>query len=136
LRIDRFWNISVTSSGSEHAALQIFLVVSVLDALFQLSMSTYSSRHESINEAYKWVAIAAASQFTVREEKLPGMGRSHGRARDIALATWQKAKQIVFENIAATRSFCLALCLLLFGTLFPSTMPEGSSVLEDAAYAM
>jgi hypothetical protein len=134
-RIDRFWNISVTSSGSEHAAPQIFLAASVLDALFQLSMSTYSSRHESINEAYKWVAIAAASQFTVREEKLPGMGRSHGRARDIALATWQKAKQIVFENIAATRSFRLALCLLLFGTLFPPTMPEGSNVLEDAAYA-
>ncbi|GIC87529.1 uncharacterized protein Aud_003913 [Aspergillus udagawae] len=133
-RIDRFWNISVTSSGSEHAAPQIFLAASLLGALFQLSMPTYSSRHESINEAYKWVAIAAASQFTVREDNPPCMGRSHGRARDIALATWQKAKQIVFENIAATRSFRLALCLLLFGTLFPPMMPEGSSVLEDAAY--
>ncbi|KAF4182354.1 hypothetical protein CNMCM7927_000040 [Aspergillus lentulus] len=135
-RIDRFWNISVTSSGSEDAAPQIFLAASLLDALFQVSMPTYSSRHDSINEAYKWVAIAAASQFTVQEDDLPGTGGSHGRARDIAWATWQKAKQMVFENIAATRSFRLALCLLLLGTLLPPTTPEGSSsVLEDAAYA-
>ncbi|KAF7177459.1 hypothetical protein CNMCM7691_005712 [Aspergillus felis] len=133
--IDRFWNLSVTSSGSEHAAPQIFLAASLLDALFQLSMPAHSSRHESINEAYKWVAIAAASQFTVQQATLPGTGGSHGRARDIALATWQKAKQMVFENIAATRSFRLTLCLLLFGTLFPPTTPEGSNVLEDAAYA-
>jgi hypothetical protein len=135
-RIDRFWNISVTSSDSEDAAPQIFLAASLLDALFQVSMPTYSSRHDSINEAYKWVAIAAASQFTVQEDDLPGTGGSHGRARDIAWATWQRAKQMVFENIAATRSFRLALCLLLLGTLLPPTTPEGSSsVLEDAAYA-
>ncbi|KAF4221557.1 hypothetical protein CNMCM5878_008805 [Aspergillus fumigatiaffinis] len=134
--IDRLWNISVTSSDSEDAAPQIFLAASLLDALFQVSMPTYSSRHDSINEAYKWVAIAAASQFTVQEDDLPGTGGSHGRARDIAWATWQRAKQMVFENIAATRSFRLALCLLLLGTLLPPTTPEGSSsVLEDAAYA-
>jgi hypothetical protein len=135
-KIDRFWNISVTSSCSEDAAPQIFLAASLLDALFQVSMPTYSSRHDSINEAYKWVAIAAASQFTVQEDDLPGTGGSHGRARDIAWVTWQKAKQMVFENIAVTRSFRLALCLLLLGTLLPPTTPEGSSsVLEDAAYA-
>ncbi|GLI78730.1 hypothetical protein PoHVEF18_007051 [Penicillium ochrochloron] len=121
---------------------RLFLTASILDLLFQrpYSRSKYerlTSRDIALIETYKWVAIATGSQFVVNESGTVEEEKSHDQARDIAYATWCKAKHMVFENIAANKSFRLGLSLLLFGTILPPTGTDRSSDFEEeAAYAL
>ncbi|KAJ5818142.1 hypothetical protein N7474_003733 [Penicillium riverlandense] len=107
----------------------IFRTVSALDAIF--APTSLSSRDASITETYKWVAIATAAQLANCKEGEDGLSNdtaTRSRNRDIALATWRKAKEMVFKNIAATGSFRLALSLMFFGDLTP---PHGGSTAEE-----
>ncbi|KAB8228961.1 Zn(II)2Cys6 transcription factor domain-containing protein [Aspergillus alliaceus] len=107
----------------------IFRAVSVLDAL--LSPTPGASRDASITEAYKWVAIATAAQLAIHKEgeagNVDGVG-AQSQLRGVALVSWQKAKELVFRNIAATGSFRLALSLVFFGDIIP---PNSSTIEED-----
>jgi hypothetical protein len=114
-------------------ASRLFLTASILDLLFQRPYS----RDIALIETYKWVAIATGSQFVVNKSGADKKEKSHEQARDIAYATWCKAKHMVFENIAASKSFRLGLSLLLFGTILPPTGTDRSSDFrEEAAYAL
>lgn len=121
---------------------RLFLAASILDLLFQRPYSRseherLTSRDIALIETYKWVAIATGSQFVVNESGTVEEEKSHDQARDIAYATWCKAKHMVFENIAASKSFRLGLSLLLFGTILPPTGTDRSSDFEEeAAYAL
>ncbi|CAG8901763.1 unnamed protein product [Penicillium egyptiacum] len=123
------------------AASRLFLTASILDSLFQ-SPNSHSkcarsvSRDNALIETYKWVAIATGSQFSVNESDAENMWKSHKQTRDVAYATWCKAKHMVFENIA-NKSFRLGLSLLLFGIILPPTESDKSCEFEeDAAYAL
>ncbi|OKP14977.1 hypothetical protein PENSUB_3372 [Penicillium subrubescens] len=121
---------------------RLFLTASILDLLFQRPYShsehvRLTSRDIALIETYKWVAIATGSQFVVNESGTVQEEKSHDQARDIAYATWCKAKHMVFENIAASKSFRLGLSLLLFGTILPPAGTDRSSDFgEEAAYAL
>lgn len=131
------WETKSTSWSSTGFAPHVFLAACLLDALFQEGYpqacrpSPAASRDASINETYKWVAMAAASQFVLGKDD-----ERRKRARDLATATWHKAKQMVFNNIPATYSFRLALSMMLFGRILPPRPAnEDTSSAEDAAYA-
>jgi len=113
--------------------------VSLLDAFLQQSgftPSSASSRDTALHETCKWVAIATASQLAVQKRDGAGTGSECPQAWDIAFETWQKAKRLLFENIAATKSFRMALSLLLFGAILPPTGGNRGTVFEeDTAYA-
>lgn len=118
-------------------APHIFLAVGILDALFQAPTLSSSrpaptaSRSAAINETYKWVALAAATQFVLSNDE-----DTNGRARDLASTTWHKAKQLLFSNMAAVGSFRLALSLMLFGAILPPASPGGDNTnVEDARFA-
>lgn len=119
----------------------LFRAVSVLDAL--LGPPYASSRDAAITETYKWVAIASAAQFANGDyaESMDGSPENTGtsRDRDIALVSWRKAKAMVLGNMSATRSFRLALSLVIFGNITPpQTMSVDSPAeqdTEDASYA-
>lgn len=135
------WDTSSGSWSSTAAAPHLFFAVSVLDALFEKPLArsgreSFSSRDAAINETYMWIATASAAQFVIHSDEPGGMEKSQARARDFASAAWHKAKQKVFENIASTNSFRLALSLLLFGGILPPTRtPQSNEFKEDAKYA-
>ncbi|KAE8142289.1 hypothetical protein BDV38DRAFT_278455 [Aspergillus pseudotamarii] len=139
--ISNSWYMNLTSWDATFATPNLYLAVSLLDTLFQHPRSRQSPtssnmRDGAIDEAYKWVAIATASQFIVHESNGTGSAKSHARARDIALATWQQARDMLFKNIGATGSFRLALSLVLFGGILPPTGLEQSETwAEDVTYA-
>ena len=137
------WDTSSSSSSrsSTAAAPHLFFAVSVLDALFENPLAhsgrkQFSSRDAAIDETYMWIATASAAQFAIRSDEPGGIERPQAGARDFASATWHRAKQKVFENIASTNSFRLALSLLLFGAILPPTRtPQSNEFKEDAKYA-
>lgn len=138
------WQIHITSwtSPSASPTPHLFLAVSLLDMFLQQSgftPSSASSRDTALHETCKWVAIATASQLGVQRQGPADTGATCSQAWDIAFEAWQKAKQLLFENIAATKSFRMALSLLLFGAILPPTGggDRGSSSIfeEDMAYA-
>lgn len=141
LGIRNCWDTSSRSWASTAAAPHLFFTVSVLDALFEkpfgrFGRESFSSRDIAINETYMWIATATAAQFVIESEESSDMAKSRARARDFASATWHKAKQKVFENIASTNSFRLSLALLLFGgILSPAGTPQSNEFREDAKYA-
>ncbi|OQU98451.1 Fungal Zn2-Cys6 binuclear cluster domain-containing protein [Cladophialophora immunda] len=130
------WNTSTTSWSFPAAAPHLFLAVSILDSLFQQHGNPEHSagtaaRGALFSEVYKWVALATASQFWFERDDA-----KKSRARDLASATWHKAKTILFQNIAATDSFRLALSLILFGTICPPPPRDGGDDLHtDADFA-
>jgi hypothetical protein len=136
------WELRSPPQQPNSPTSRLFLTASMLDLLFQrpYSHTEYArlmSRDISLIETYKWVAIATGSQFVVNESGADKKGKSHEQARDIAYATWCKAKHMVFKNIAASKSFRLGLSLLLFGTILPPTGTDRSSDFgEEAAYAL
>ena len=142
LSIMNSWEMGPSPRLPTSATSHLFLTASILDLLFQRpdSRSEYVrliSRDIALTETYKWVAIATGSQFMVNENGAENKEKSHQQARDIAYATWRKAKHMVFENIAASKSFRLALSLILFGTILPPTGTDRSRDFEDdAAYAL
>lgn len=134
------WEMKTAPWASAADTPPIFGTVSILDSLFQQRGAqsfrpSMAARDESITETYKWVAMATAAQFKLGQGERVSM--SHSRARDIFSAIWRKAKQMVFENIAAISSFRLALSLLLFGIILPPVPDENSSAFEeDASFAL
>lgn len=141
------WNLNFMAFGSTAPAPHIFHTVSVLDAVFQRTgaqpyRSSMTSRDAAITETYKWAAIALAAQFVpanVGEKKHHDSRYSKylEYRHDVALAAWEKAKQKVFGNIAATTSFRVALSLLLFGLVPPpGSMNQCQELDEDAEYAL
>jgi len=137
-RITTCWDMNVTPWMPTPPTPQLFLAVSVLDALFQHpeDQQKRNLRDEAIAETYKWVAIATATQFTTHKYDCGETGETHSRAKDLAIVTWKRAREMLFQNIGATRSFRLALSLLLFGTILPPTgLEQSSAFAEDAAYA-
>ncbi|KAJ5218111.1 uncharacterized protein N7498_000210 [Penicillium cinerascens] len=142
LSIMNSWEMGSSPWLPTSATSRLFLTASILDLLFQRldSRSGYRrliSRDVALTETHKWVAIATGSQFAVNENGAENKEKSHQQAKDIAYATWSKAKHMVFENIAASKSFRLGLSLLLFGTILPPTGTDQSRDFEeDAAYAL
>lgn len=116
-------------------APHIFHTVSTLDAIFdrqeQVAYTATHSRDESINKAFNWAALAAAAQFSW------GSGKDQSHCRDFARATWQRAKQAIFDNAAATGSFRLALAFQLFGFVEPPSPSEQTpDPVETSTYAI
>lgn len=135
------WEMAAFSQLPASATSRAFLTASILDVLFQRSNSQshcvkLTSRDMLLTETYKWVAIAAGSQFAVHKSATESSGIAHERARDIAYATWCKAKHMVFTNIAANTSFRLGLSLVLFGTILLPAETDGSNGFQDASYAI
>jgi hypothetical protein len=137
--IQSCWEMNSTSWSSTAVAPHTFRSVSLLDSLFQGKVgqrfASSPLRDASINEAYKCVAIATAAQFTLQDSDAT---KATFHTRDLACATWRKAKEMVFKNIAATGSFRQSLSLVLFGYI---TCPErwsneGARFEEDATYAL
>lgn len=132
------WESTSSSWSATAVAPRIFLTVSLLDSLFQEKCMEHSrpsaSRDDSINEAYKWVAMATASQYVVDRGQSPTKLQS----RDLALATRRKAQKAVFNNIAASGSFRHALSLMLFGLVLCPKSDFGDRDLseEDTAFAI
>lgn len=133
-----------SSWASTVVAPHIFRTVSVLDSLFQRAAqanhASMPSRDASITQTYKWVAMATAAQFAVKEDERRGAGKTNSceplHGRDVASATWRIAKEMVFRNIAVVSSFRLALSLLLFGLIPPPNPSEKRGVFEeDTTYA-
>jgi hypothetical protein len=120
----------------------------VLDALFFSTKGIARpgpSRDDLITDAYKWVAVATAAQFVLTKmEHLDGKSRRDiGEAnmaglQDVAYAAWRKARDKLFRNISATKSFRLATSLLLFGLLVPpmNSLEDGRLCEEDSRYAL
>lgn len=132
------WEIDVSSWASGSPAPHLFLAVSLLDAALQRSnlIPDSNARDKAITETWKWVVMAVATQFTPKDPNEAGICPTDSEMRDIAFAAWKKARQMIFENIAATNSFRVALLLLLFGAVLPpQTSAQASIFKEDAAYA-
>ncbi|OQV06639.1 hypothetical protein CLAIMM_11181 [Cladophialophora immunda] len=130
------WQMASNAWGTTSSAPHLFFVVAVLDALFQHEgrsnpRASTEAREAAINETYRWVALATATQFSIRNDECD---KPSLQVRDFASTAWRKARQLVFENIAATSSFRLALALLLFGLILPPAQTHPESV-EDATYA-
>lgn len=141
LCIMKSWEMGPFSRQLTSARSRLFLTASILDLLFQRSDSSSGyvrlSRDIALADTHKWVAIAAGSQFSVNENDFQNKEKFRERARDIAYTTWLKAKHMIFDNIAASKSFRLGLSLLLFGTILPPTGTDQSrDYEEDAAYAL
>lgn len=130
---------------SAEAAPHLFRTVSILDALFgqknrDMFPVSMAWRDASITETYQWVAMATAAQIAVGKADTTGHVDTPGTQSpnlDIASATWRKAKDMVFRNIAAVSSFRLALSLVLFGIILPplATDERHKTFEEDAKYA-
>ncbi|RJE27584.1 GAL4 [Aspergillus sclerotialis] len=138
LDITDCWEVDVSSWARRSAAPQLVLAVSLLDAILQRSgfFPNCSARDKAITETWKWVAMAVATQFTPQDQHGGGTSPADSETRDIAFAAWKKARQMIFENIAATTSFRFALLLVLFGAVLPPrTSTQASLFEEDAAYA-
>lgn len=130
---------------SATAAPHLFRTVSILDALFgqknkDMFRVSMAWRDASITETYQWVAMATAAQIAVGKADFMGHVDTSGTqssSRDIASATWRKAKDMVFGNIAAFSSFRHALSLVLFGIILPplATDERHKTFEEDAKYA-
>jgi hypothetical protein len=118
----------------------IFRAVSVLDAL--LGPASGFSRDAAITETYKWAAIASAAQFAICKNRMARSSASTGddsRIRDVAQASWLKAREMVFANIGITRSFRLALSLVVFGDIAPehgNAESAAGEVAEDRSFAL
>ncbi|RMZ78915.1 hypothetical protein DV737_g3695, partial [Chaetothyriales sp. CBS 132003] len=131
------WVSSCWDAGPEaHKSVAVepllFRTAAVLDSVFERGSTEHdphplTTRDESINATYKWAALATAAQFSVN----PAGDKAH--SRDVSYAIWQKAKQKVFDNIAATSSFRLALALVLFGVVEPPRLGEQSPELQEAS---
>lgn len=138
--IKDWWKVDGPLQDPTCASPRLFLSASILDVLLQqalLGCPRVRYRDIALNETYKWVAIATGSQFAVHENDEESSSNSRQHARDISYGTWLKAKNLVFGNISASKSFRLALSLLLFGTVLPPTGTENSdSFQEDAAFAL
>jgi hypothetical protein len=123
-----------SSGASPHA----FRTVALLDAIFHCKIynevphAVASLRDASINDTYKWVAIATASQFTIEGN------HSSSYSRDLATAAWRKAREMIFENMAATDSFRHSLSMALFGLIiWPKISPEEDYFSErDSVYVL
>jgi hypothetical protein len=116
--VNSCWDRVPESRLSLDVAPHIFHTASVLDAIFERREALENgasslTREDAINRAYKWAALASAARFSIN----PNGDTAH--SRDFGYATWQRAKQTVFDNIAATGSFRLALALVIFGTIEP-----------------
>jgi len=86
--INNCWHINVNLSAPSSRTPQVFLAVSVLDALFQhpvtlQSTTPISMRDKAIVETFKWIAIAAVAQFAAHETDQDRPRTSQSRARDI-----------------------------------------------------
>ncbi|KAE8336603.1 hypothetical protein BDV24DRAFT_168174 [Aspergillus arachidicola] len=119
-------------SGPVDNAPHVFRTLSILDALLQRSepWRAAESRNASITQAYKWVAVASAAQFVTTSEKGAG-NRTPSQNHDLALATFRKARDMVFGNIAAIASFRLAFSMLLFGIIIPPGCGEEKQRFEE-----
>ncbi|KAL4890011.1 hypothetical protein BDV59DRAFT_204816 [Aspergillus ambiguus] len=135
------WPIIGASSATLSTEPRLFLAVSLLDALFQHHLvlrndAGVSSRDRAIADAFRWVAIATAAQFTGDDTDPAQPGQSSSRTKDFAIATWQKGREVLFQNIGATGSFRLALSLLLFGAILPPQgLEQSAAYAEDVAFA-
>lgn len=147
--VETCWSASTQETGlaSMAAAPHLFRTVSMLDALFcrpsTLKAGSHTAaRDAAITEAYKWVAVATAAQFSLETVQAdcstqPASESTRVRSRDIAIAAWRKAKEKVFGNIAATDSFRLAQSLVLFGFISPPSESKEDQALceEDSTFA-
>ncbi|KAK6369690.1 hypothetical protein LTS17_009596 [Exophiala oligosperma] len=140
------WNIDFDSRTLASVGPRLFRTVGVLDSIFEhrsagSCSASMAARDASINEAYKWVAAATATQFAIA-----GNASNHGREtpakvprskiRDIAYTTWLTARQVLFENISAMGSFRLALSLFLFALVQPPDVGNRRVKFnEDVKYA-
>lgn len=137
--IQSCWEMNSTSWSSTAVAPHAFRSVSLLDSLFQGKVgqrfASSPSRDASINDAYKCVAIATAAQFSL---KVCDARKATFHSRDLACATWRKARDMVFKNIAATGSFRQSLSLVLFGFIIcpEKWSNEGTRFEENATYAL
>ncbi|GFG19167.1 hypothetical protein IFM5058_09778 [Aspergillus udagawae] len=140
------WEAQTGSSASAAAAPNLLRATSVLDALFQYNgnrpVYSSTSRDASIAETYKWVTIASVAQFAAsnhqsEEPGQPGQRDPHSHSRDVAMITWRRAKELLFQNISFVRSFRLAMSLLLFGLIpVPNPGDQSSAFEEDATFAL
>ncbi|KAE8157274.1 hypothetical protein BDV40DRAFT_305307 [Aspergillus tamarii] len=119
--INNSWYMNLTSWNSKSTTPNLYLAVSLLDALFQRprprqSPTCSNMRDGAIDEAYKWVAIAIATQFIVHESNRTGDALQGHRSN------W------VFSPGT--------LSLLLFGGILPPTgLEQSETCAEDIAYA-
>ncbi|KAL5366565.1 hypothetical protein BJX96DRAFT_180847 [Aspergillus floccosus] len=140
------WETQTSSLASTTAAPHLLRATSVLDALFQYNGNQHghlsTSRDASVAETYKWVTIASAAQFTAFNHQSEGPGQPgpwdpHLHSRDIAIVTWRRAKELLFQNISSFRSFRLSMSLLLFGLIaVPNPGDQFAAFEEDATFAL
>jgi hypothetical protein len=134
--VNTCWNAVPEARASLAVAPHIYHTVSILDAIFEgreAKPVQYrpSARDEAINKAFQWAALAAASQFALNS------GHEKNHCRDFAYATWQKAKEAIFDNAGATGSFRLAKAFLLFGFIEPPAPSEQTPEPREAStYAL
>lgn len=122
-------------TGSINAAPHLFRAVSVLDAVFEtvLFPRIAKSRQASITETYRQVALATASQYTVKGPAATPSTPSRGH--DISLVTFRKARDLTFSNISTVGSFRLSFAMLLLGAVAPPGCAEElESFLQDSRY--
>lgn len=134
--IQNYWQVATDPWDATSAGPHLFFLASLLDILFQhrggpFSRTATENRDTAINETYRWVALANAAQFVIGKA---GCDRESSDARDFASTAWRKARRLLFDNIAATTSFRLALALILFGNMLPPVPTDPNSA-EDVAYA-
>lgn len=152
--IETCWPVSISNHAPPTSLVStphLFSALSVLDALFfsasgtQKESQSKSCRDVLITDTYKQVAVATAAQFVLSKVKNPNCeSKTNIRAenvaglRDVAHAAWCKARDMLFRNISATRSFRLATSLVLFGLIFPtvSSSEDRQMCEEDSRYAL
>lgn len=142
LTVTKIWRVDSSPYLPASAIPRLFITASILDMLFQRAIprrenSRFSSRDEALTEAFKWVAIATGSQFTIPNMNEENNDESRQKAKNIAHDTWRRAKDMVFTRISMKRSFRLSLSLVLFGTILPPTgTDESHEFAEESAYAL
>lgn len=122
-------------TGSMDAAPHLFRAVSVLDAIFEtvLFPRIPKAKQASITETYRQVALATASQYTVKGPAAKPDEPSRGH--DMSLATFRKARDLTFSNISTVGSFRLSFAMLLLGTVAPPGCGEElDGFLQDTRY--
>lgn len=152
--VETCWPVSLSNHvdpATLVATPHLFSAMSVLDALFFDSRASHSksmpksTRDFQITEAYKWVAVAMSAQFFLRniehsnaESRNKFADAKIANLRDVAFASWRKARDMLFRNIAATNSFRLATSLVIFGIISPAVeSPEDRQTCEeDSRYAL
>lgn len=142
LTVTKIWRMDSSPYLPASAIPRLFVTASILDMLFQCATprhenSRFSSRDEALTEAFKWVAIATGSQFTIPSMNEEDNEESRQKARNIAYDTWRRARDMVFTRISMRRSFRLSLSLVLFGTILPPTgTDESHEFADESAYAL